>query len=167
MTVIENEGIALTQRGNALWAICPFHAETRPSFNVSIEKQVFYCFGCQVGGDAIKFIMALKGYSYLQALRYLAIGKKNNSETVKNAISRDRELIKLFRQWEKKKHIELTDNLHAMMNMKKQIVSLEDMEKLAWIFDEIQRIEYRLDILFDGDDEQKFNLFKEIIKYDV
>lgn len=118
------------------------------------------------GGDVIKFIMALKRYSYLQALRYLAIGKKG-IRTVKTAVSRDQRLIERFRQWEKDYHIELTDYLNSMMNLKKMIASPDDMEKLAWIFDEIPKTEYYLDILFDGDDEQKFNLFKESIKYDI
>lgn len=166
MTVIKGEGISLTQRGDKLWALCPFHAETRPSFNVSVEKQVFYCFGCQVGGDVIKFVMTLKNFSYPQALRYLAIGK-HRIGTVKTAISRDQELIKRFHQWEKKYYLELTDKLHNMMHLKQQITSPEDMDKFAWIFDEIQKTEYHLEILFDGDIENKFNLFKEIIEYDI
>lgn len=162
VTVLEREGVSLKPRGNKLWAICPFHNETRPSFNVSVEKQVFYCFGCRAGGDVIKFVMAFKGFSYSQALRYLAIGK-HGIGTVRSPISREQELIKRFRQWEKDYYEELIANLHATMNMKKQIVSPEDMEKFGGIFDEIQKTEYHLDILFDGDDEDKFNLFKEKI----
>lgn len=166
VTVIEREGVALKQRGDKLWALCPFHNETRPSFNVSVEKQVFYCFGCQAGGDVIKFVMAFKKFSYSQALRYLAIGK-HGIGAVRSPISREQEFIKRFRQWEKDYYEELIANLHAMMNLKKQIVSPEDLEKFGLIFDEIQKIEYHLEILFDGDDENKVNLFKEVMKYDV
>ena len=166
VTVIESEGVALKQRGNKLWALCPFHAETKPSFNVSVEKQVFYCFGCQVGGDVIKFVMAFKGLSYSKALRYLGTGKNGISVGI-SSVSREQKLIKQFRQWEKDYYTELIENLHAMMDMKKQIVSPEDLEKSAWIFDAIQKTEYHLDTLFDGDDEEKFNLFKEKNNYDV
>lgn len=38
VSVIEREGIALTRRGDKLWALCPLHKEKRPSFNVSVEK---------------------------------------------------------------------------------------------------------------------------------
>ncbi len=165
VAVIEREGVALKQQGNKLWALCPFHAETRPSFNVSVEKQVFYCFGCQVGGDVIKFVMTFKGFSYPQALRYLGTGKNGISIGI-SSVSREQKLIERFRQWEKDYYTELVEKLHAMMDLKKQIASPEDLEKSAWIFDGIQQTEYHLDVLIGGDDEDKFNLFKEIMKYD-
>jgi hypothetical protein len=46
-------------------------------------------------------------------------------------------------------------------------VSPEDLEKFAWIFDGIQQTEYHLDVLIGGDDEDKLNLFKEIMKYGI
>jgi len=165
VTVIEREGVALKQQGNKLWALCPFHAETRPSFNVSVEKQVFYCFGCKVGGDVITFVMTFKRFSYSQALRYLGTGK-NGIVAGRSSVSREQKLIERFRQWEKDYYTELVEKLHAMMDMKKKILSPEDLEKSARIFDGIQQTEYHLDILIGGDDEDKLNLFKEIIKHD-
>jgi DNA primase len=165
VTVIEKEGVALKQRGGKLWALCPFHAETRPSFNVSVEKQVFYCFGCQAGGDATKFIMALRGLSYSEALRYLKTGK-SGIHTERSPISHERKLIEGFHQWLKDYYTELILNLQAMQNIQRTIVSPEDLEKHAWVFDEIQKTQYDLDILVGGDDEDKLNLFKEAMKYD-
>ena len=43
--------------GKSYLGICPFHLEKTPSFNVSAEKQMYYCFGCGKGGDVIKFVM--------------------------------------------------------------------------------------------------------------
>jgi hypothetical protein len=82
-------------------------------------------------------------------------------------MTREQRLIEQFRKWEKDYYIKLTDKLHNMMSMKKRIVSPEDMEKLAWIFDEIQKTEYHLDILFDGHDQEIFDLFKEVIDHDI
>ena len=51
---------------------CPFHDEKTPSFVVSPTKGIYKCFGCQKGGNSIKFIQELQGVSYPDALRYAA-----------------------------------------------------------------------------------------------
>lgn len=55
-----------------LFGLCPFHEEKTPSFSVSPGKQIFYCFGCQKGGNVIKFIQEIEHLSYPQAIRFLA-----------------------------------------------------------------------------------------------
>jgi DNA primase len=52
--------------------LCPFHQEKSPSFSVSPAKQVFYCFGCGKGGDAITFLRELEQLSYVEAIERLA-----------------------------------------------------------------------------------------------
>ncbi|WP_028296258.1 DNA primase [Olivibacter sitiensis] len=64
--------VDLKKRGSSLIGLCPFHNEKTPSFNVSVNKGIFKCFGCGQGGDAVHFIMELEKYSYPEALRYLA-----------------------------------------------------------------------------------------------
>ncbi|WP_456430324.1 DNA primase [Nitratifractor sp.] len=51
---------------------CPFHDEKTPSFNVSPAKQIYHCFGCGAGGDAIKFVMEYEKLSYPEAIEKLA-----------------------------------------------------------------------------------------------
>ncbi|MBI4160929.1 MAG: DNA primase [Acidobacteria bacterium] len=53
-------------------ALCPFHPEKTPSFYVDGEKQLFYCFGCGVGGDAIRFVMLQERMEFLEAVRMIA-----------------------------------------------------------------------------------------------
>ncbi|WP_456431717.1 DNA primase [Nitratifractor sp.] len=51
---------------------CPFHGEKTPSFNVNPQRQIFHCFGCGIGGDAIKFVMEYEKLSYPEAIEKLA-----------------------------------------------------------------------------------------------
>lgn len=62
----------LKKRGKNFIALCPFHSERTPSFTVSREKQIFYCFGCNTGGDVINFISKIENISNFQALKKLA-----------------------------------------------------------------------------------------------
>ncbi len=52
--------------------LCPFHTEKTPSFNVDSAKQFYYCFGCQKGGDAFKFVMEIEGVTFFEALKSLS-----------------------------------------------------------------------------------------------
>src|SRR2546422_6482548 len=57
---------------DSMSGLCPFHEEKTPSFSVSPAKQVFYCFGCGTGGDAITFLRELEHLSYVEAVQRLA-----------------------------------------------------------------------------------------------
>jgi len=64
--------IELKKAGANYKANCPFHGEKTPSFVVSPAKQIYHCFGCGAGGDAIKFVMELEKLSYPEAIEKLA-----------------------------------------------------------------------------------------------
>ena len=64
--------VNLKRRGVNLIGLCPFHDEKTPSFTVSPAKNIYKCFGCGKGGDAVRFIMDHEGYSFPEAIRYLA-----------------------------------------------------------------------------------------------
>ena len=66
----------LKSRGaNDYWGCCPFHGEKTPSFHVDSEKKFYHCFGCNVSGDVIKFVMEMEKTGYVEAIELLA--KKN------------------------------------------------------------------------------------------
>jgi DNA primase len=67
-----NEYVPLTHRGSRYVALCPFHVEKTPSFNVVPDKGFFYCFGCGTGGDLFSFVMKIEKVTFPEALRLLA-----------------------------------------------------------------------------------------------
>ncbi len=64
--------LELKKSGANFKANCPFHGEKTPSFVVSPQKQIFHCFGCGAGGDAIKFVMDIEKLNYPEAIEKLA-----------------------------------------------------------------------------------------------
>jgi DNA primase len=66
------EHVVLKKRGKDYLGTCPFHQEKSPSFSVSPTKQMYYCFGCQAGGNAIGFMMELGKQSFTEVVLDLA-----------------------------------------------------------------------------------------------
>ncbi len=64
--------ITLNKRGTNLEAICPFHADTKPSLKVNDTKGMYKCFACGAGGDSITFVMAFKKVEFVDALREIS-----------------------------------------------------------------------------------------------
>jgi len=64
--------VELKKSGSNLMGLCPFHHEKSPSFSVSADKQLYHCFGCGKGGGSFQFLMEHDGYSFPEAVEYLA-----------------------------------------------------------------------------------------------
>jgi DNA primase len=64
--------VRLKKRGKNFVGLCPFHQEKTPSFSVSREKQMYYCFGCGKGGNVFTFVMEIEKVSFAEAVRSLA-----------------------------------------------------------------------------------------------
>ena len=69
---IVSEVVHLKKAGKNFVGLCPFHTEKTPSFTVSPEKQIFYCFGCGAGGNIFSFLMKNEGLAFPEAARALA-----------------------------------------------------------------------------------------------
>lgn len=66
------EYVQLKKQGRNFFGLCPFHGEKTPSFSVTQDKQIFYCFGCKKGGNIFTFLMELEGMSFSDAVKMLA-----------------------------------------------------------------------------------------------
>jgi DNA primase len=77
---VVGEFVTLKKRGASLIGNCPFHNEKTPSFNVSVSKGIYKCFGCGKAGNSVTFLMENQQMTYVEALKYLA--KKCNIEIV-------------------------------------------------------------------------------------
>ena len=86
----------LKRAGANFRALCPFHKEKTPSFNVNPAKQIWHCFGCGKGGDVFKFVMDYENLDFLAAVRRLAerAGIKVEAEDATGHLARgEKELL--------------------------------------------------------------------------
>ena len=67
-----SEYVKLQRKGSSYFGLCPFHNEKSPSFSVSPDKQMYYCFGCGAGGNVFTFIQEYENYSFAEAMKFLA-----------------------------------------------------------------------------------------------
>lgn len=67
-----SEYVTLKKTGRNFTGLCPFHQEKTPSFTVNRDKQIFYCFGCGEGGNAITFLMKIADKTFPEVIKDLA-----------------------------------------------------------------------------------------------
>ena len=106
--VVAGDYVRLQGRGRRLVGLCPFHTEKTPSFTITPERNLFYCFGCQKGGSMIDFVMELEKLSFPEAFRLLAerIGMQVE-ETGGSEGSERQSYLELYRR--------LTDSFHHIL----------------------------------------------------
>ena len=101
---IISEAVVLKKAGRNFLGLCPFHSEKTPSFTVSQDKQMFYCFGCGEGGNVFTFVMKQEGIAFPEAVRFLAkrygivIVDHTSSPALKNQINERDILFQINRQ---------------------------------------------------------------------
>lgn len=99
IVAVISEYVSLKKKGSKYWGCCPFHNEKTPSFSVSPDKGLFYCFGCQVGGNVTSFISKYENISWFEAIKLLA--QKANiplpeKEKTPEEIAREKEMQRLW-----------------------------------------------------------------------
>lgn len=127
--------VPLKKSGQNYKGLCPFHSEKTPSFMVSPTKQIFHCFGCGAGGNAVSFLIKHDNLSFSEAVRYLA--KKADIRITefkfdKDALSEKRSMIFKINEEAIKFFIK---NLHgsnaAMAYIKNRGIDEESMDKFC------------------------------------
>ena len=100
---VVGETVLLRKAGKNFLGLCPFHAEKTPSFTVSPDKQMFYCFGCGEGGNVFSFLMKQQGMSFPEAVKILAersgvaLSERRQTEEQKRRLSEREALLELNR----------------------------------------------------------------------
>ncbi len=91
--------IPLKRAGRNFKANCPFHHEKTPSFMVSLDRQIYHCFGCGESGNAFKFLMRYEHLDFPEAVEFLAkkagIVLPENKEKVQGAVSISTQICKI------------------------------------------------------------------------
>ena len=120
--------IELKKAGANYKATCPFHSEKTPSFIVSPQKQIFHCFGCGIGGDAIKFVMEYEKLSYPEAVEKLASMYNITLHYTKGANSFEdyKRILELLNHWYKQN---LFKNKTALDYLLQRGISQKSIEK--------------------------------------
>src|SRR5580765_1885945 len=77
--------LPLKRAGANFVALCPFHKEKSPSFNVNPHRQIFHCFGCHKGGDVFTFVKEYESIDFVEAVKRLADRAKIPLEHEKGA----------------------------------------------------------------------------------
>lgn len=167
-SVLEKEGVELRRKGRNWWACCPLHEEKTPSFKVSAERQSFHCFGCGAHGDVISFIRESHNLSFHDALAYLGI-EKGRLVKVDRKAERRRQLKRSYHAWLKRYYFQLCAQSCSLHTLRLQVAAHPTIpEDQAWKFaaamGKTVEIDYLLDLLLEGSEEEKFQLFMEVEK---
>ena len=126
----------LKKSGRNYIGLCPFHSEKTPSFNVSPDKQLFYCFGCGVGGNVSTFIQKIEKLNYPESLTFLAERagieiKVASSEKEKERTRRRKLLYKINREAARFFYNNLKSNASAIKYLKDRGLSIEIVKKFG------------------------------------
>lgn len=119
--------IELKRVGNNYVARCPFHPDDTPSFYVSPSKGIFKCFGCGVGGDAVKFVSLYEGLDYWEAIESLA--KRYNLPIKLERKEKDNELLLALERVADFYHQELKKNQHVINYLRDRGLSSKTISK--------------------------------------
>ena len=93
---VVGEFLPLQKRGTIYRALCPLHQEKTPSFTVTPNRSMFYCFGCHKGGNVITFLMEHENMTYPEAVRWL--GRKYGIEVEEREETIDEKQQRLKRE---------------------------------------------------------------------
>jgi hypothetical protein len=163
--VVESAGVELRRQGSRHVALCPFHDEKTPSFFIFNDRR-FKCFGCGEHGDVIDFVQKHYGISFQGALKHLGIEQGHITSEIQTKIERRKrraELINQFKKW----CGDYGAWLGAMINRTQKLtkgITPEDLDLYAPLLHELPLWEHHSDILLNGNDREKYQLYKEARK---
>lgn len=131
--------VRLQKKGSTYFGLCPFHNEKTPSFSVSGNKQMYYCFGCGAGGNVITFLMDYENYGFLEALDVLAtragieLPKREMNAQAREESDKRARILEINKVAAKYFYAQLRmeQGKHAMAYLTKRALSPETMKKFG------------------------------------
>lgn len=122
--------IEVKKAGANFKANCPFHGEKTPSFVISPSKQIYHCFGCGVGGDAIKFVMEYEKLNYPEALEKIASMMNFSLQYAQGSSDNNdaRRVLQQIQQWYTK---QLDRNATAKSYLQKRGITTQSIESFG------------------------------------
>lgn len=157
LTVIRRyAGIELEQRGRDFRGLCPFHQERSPSFTVTPGKNMFYCFGCGTGGDAVAFVSQLHGLKPIEAAKLIAqdfgltVDNRPLTREQRTRIrerQKQRELERALLEWATDSYIELAHLRRCLFYVLVGPGDFYEYPELVFLF---QYVDHLLDVLSYG-----------------
>ncbi|QOR65564.1 DNA primase [Cytobacillus suaedae] len=135
-----SEYVQLKKQGRNYFGLCPFHGESTPSFSVSPDKQIYHCFGCGAGGNALSFVMDIDGITFTEAAKRLADRVNIELPNLEN------DPIHPQKQQESSKMIEAHELLkkfyhHLLVNTKEGEHALDYLLNRGFSMEEIEKFE--------------------------
>lgn len=91
---IISQYVVLKRSGRNFFGLCPFHKEKSPSFSVSLDKQIFHCFGCGAGGNVFHFMSKIENIGFVDSVKILADRANIVLPTLDNAGDAKKEKLK-------------------------------------------------------------------------
>lgn len=151
--IIGEHSLLKQKSGDSLTGLCPYpdHNEKTPSFSVSASKQVYYCFGCKRGGNVYSFLKDIRGFSFIDAVEYLARRASISLEKVESTYtnfkrqSQDQDIKKNFSQLNKaaftyfsSQWSSLAQGSEVAQFLKKRKIKPEFIKELGLVFSSTQ-----------------------------
>lgn len=132
---IVSKYLSLKRTGGNYVGLCPFHNEKTPSFTVSKTKQLFHCFGCGEGGDAISFIMKMENLSFIDAVKFLAreqgIPLEEGSSIDKELISQKEKIYEINREAARFYYYNLINNEKTLKYLKDRNINRKTLNRFG------------------------------------
>lgn len=152
----------LRRVGARLVGLCPFHSEKHPSFGINVEKNLWYCFGCNRGGDVISFIREMEQCDFKTAVQVLAsrfgIPMEHGVVDLARMAARA-ELKQINARIQEILRQEQIRTARAIHQYQKQIRNYRSIDDVAsGVFDKLRRADarYVLSVLADEEDRLEF-----------
>ena len=123
-----SEYLNLERVGSNYRTNCPFHPDRTPSFYVSPSRQIFKCFGCGLGGDAIRFVSLYENVSYMQAALQLA-RRYGIRVRIKEDSSEDAEVLRVLEEVADFYHSRIRKSDEALSYLKERGVDISTIKR--------------------------------------